>query len=66
MLDKKLTTLNSFKVMGYESDDIIPEGGLGAVSAHAGVWKTGFMGQLAINAVLRGKKVLHFNLPNPS
>src|SRR3972149_582863 len=65
MLNKKLTTLNSFKVMGYESDDIIPEGGLGAVSAHAGVGKTAFMVQLAINAMLRGKKVLHVSLHDP-
>ena len=65
MLNKKLITLNSFKVMGYESDDIIPEGGLGAVSAHAGVGKTALLVQLAINAMLRGKKVLHVSLHDP-
>lgn len=65
MLNKKLILLNPFRVMGYENDDIIPEGGLGAVSAQAGVGKTALLVQLALNAMLRGKKVLHISLNDP-
>src|SRR3989304_2206816 len=65
MLDKKLIPLNSFKVIGYESEEIIPAGGLGAVSAQAGVGKTALLVQLAINSMLRGKKVLHISLNDP-
>ena len=65
MLNKKFTLLNPFKVMGYESEEIIPAGGLGAVSAQAGVGKTALLVQLAINSMLRGKKVLHISLNDP-
>ena len=65
MLNTKFTLLNPFKVMGYESEEIIPAGGLGAVSAQAGVGKTALLVQLAINSMLRGKKVLHISLNDP-
>ena len=65
MLNKKFTLLNPFRVMGYESEEIIPAGGLGAVSAQAGVGKTALLVQLAINSMLRGKKVLHISLNDP-
>lgn len=65
MLNKKFTLLNPFRVMGYDSEEIIPAGGLGAVSAQAGVGKTALLVQLAINGMLRGKKVLHISLNDP-
>jgi KaiC/GvpD/RAD55 family RecA-like ATPase len=51
--------------MGYENDDIIPEGGFGAVLARAGVGKTALLVQLSLNMMLRGKKVLHVSLLDP-
>ncbi len=65
MPKKSLMLLNPFRVMGYDSEDIIPEGSLGAVAAHAGVGKTALLVQMALNAMLRGKKVLHISLQDP-
>ncbi len=65
MPKNSLMLLNPFRVMGYDSEDIIPEGGLGAVAAHAGVGKTALLVQMALNAMLRGKKVLHISLQDP-
>jgi KaiC/GvpD/RAD55 family RecA-like ATPase len=65
MLKNNMIGLNPFRVMGYESEDIIPEGGLGAVAAYAGVGKTALMVQMALNAMLRDKKVLHISLNDP-
>jgi hypothetical protein len=51
--------------MGYETEDILPEGGFGAVLARAGVGKTAFVVQLALNSLLRNKNVLHISLNDP-
>jgi hypothetical protein len=51
--------------MGPETDDVIPEGGFGAVLAHAGVGKTALLVQLALNAMLRERNVLHISLNDP-
>ncbi len=65
MLKKNLMLLSPFRVMGYDSENIIPEGGLGAVAAQAGVGKTALLVQLALNAMLRDQKVLHISLQDP-
>jgi hypothetical protein len=62
MLKKDLILRNPLRQMGYENDDILPEGGFGAVLARAGVGKTALLVQLALNTMLRGKKVLHVSL----
>ena len=51
--------------MGYESDDILNKGEFGAVMARAGVGKTAFLVQLALNSMLREKNVLHISLDDP-
>lgn len=56
---------NPFKAMGYDNEDIIPEGGFGAVLARAGVGKTAFLVQLALRALIRNKNVLHVSLNDP-
>ncbi|MBW2569288.1 MAG: AAA family ATPase [Deltaproteobacteria bacterium] len=56
---------NPFKAMGYDNEDIIPEGGFGAVLARAGVGKTAFLVQLALRAIVRNKNVLHVSLNDP-
>ncbi len=53
---------NPLKIFGYKDEDILPDGGFGAVLARAGVGKTSFLVQLAINTMLRGKNVLHVSL----
>lgn len=65
MLKKDLILRNPLRVMGYENDDILKPGELGAVLARAGVGKTAFLVQLSLNALLRGKNVLHISLIDP-
>ncbi len=65
MLKKDLILRNPLWVMGYEKDDILHAGEFGAVLARAGVGKTAFLVQLSLNALLRGKNVLHISLEDP-
>ncbi len=65
MLKKDLILRNPLRQMGYEHEDIIPEGGFGAVLARAGVGKTALLVQFALDTMLRGKRVLHVSLLDP-
>ena len=65
MMKNDLILRNPLKAMGFDSEDILPLGGFGAVLARAGVGKTAFLVQMAINALLRGKNVLHVSLSDP-
>ena len=47
------------------TEDILPQGGFGAVLARAGVGKTALLVQLALNTMLRDKNVLHISLNDP-
>jgi hypothetical protein len=51
--------------MGDNTDDVIQKGEFGAVVAGAGVGKTALLVQLALNALLRKKNVLHISLNDP-
>ena len=62
MLKNELILKNPLRRMGYENDDILNTGEFGAVMARAGVGKTAFLVQLALNSMFRGKKVLHISL----
>jgi len=53
------------KLTGCESEEIMPEGGFGAVMARAGVGKTAILIQLAIYSLLCNKNVLHISLNDP-
>ena len=65
MFKKDLILRNPLIRMGTETDDVIPEGGFGAILAHAGVGKTALLVQLALNAMLRNRNVLHISLLDP-
>jgi hypothetical protein len=65
MLKNELILKNPLRRMGYESDDILNKGEFGAVMARAGVGKTAFLVQLALNSMLREKNVLHISLNDP-
>lgn len=65
MLKRDLILRNPLRLMGHESDDILPPGGFGAVLARAGVGKTALLVQLALNSLLRGRNVLHISLRDP-
>lgn len=65
MLKKDLILRNPLRLLGHDTEDLIPAGGLGAVLARAGVGKTALMVQLALNTLLRSKNVLHVSLDDP-
>jgi hypothetical protein len=65
MLKNKLIHRHPMRQLGFETEDILPPGGFGAVLAHAGVGKTALLVQLALDAMLRNRKVLHVSLNDP-
>lgn len=65
MLKKDLILRNPLRLLEHETEDILPEGGFGAVLSRAGVGKTAFIVQLALNNMLRDKNVLHISLNDP-
>ena len=62
MLKKEIIYRNPLLNLGYEHEDILPNGGLGAVLAHAGVDKTALLVQVALNMMIREESVLHVSL----
>jgi len=65
MLKKELIRRNPLKLMGYETEDILGPGEFGALTARAGVGKTAFLVQLALDKLLRDRTVLHISLNEP-
>ena len=65
MLKKDFIMRNPLGMMGYDSNENLKSGEFGAVLARAGVGKTAFLVQLSLNALLRGKNVLHISLEDP-
>lgn len=65
MLKKDLMLRNPLRLLGKDSDYILPKGGFGAVVARAGVGKTSLMVQIALDTLLNGKNVLHISLSDP-
>jgi len=65
MLKKDLILRNPLRLMDQENDDLLGPGQFGAILARAGVGKTAFLVQLSLNALLRGKNVLHISLDDP-
>jgi len=62
MLKKDIFLKNPLSLLVHNIDDIVSEGGFGAVLSRAGVGKTAFLVQLALNNMLRSKNVLHISL----
>ncbi len=65
MLKKELILRNPLRHLGFETEDILPAGGFGAVLAYAGVGKTALLVQMALNGMLRNRHVLHICLNDP-
>jgi len=65
MLIKNLMLRNPFRLLDEESGQHLETGQLGAVLARAGVGKTAFLVQLALNGLLREQKVLHISIDDP-
>lgn len=62
MIKQELILRNPLRHLGFETEDILPAGGFGAVLAQAGVGKTALLVQLALNSMLRSRNVLHVSL----
>jgi hypothetical protein len=65
MIKQEMILRNTMRQLGFESEEILPRGGFGAVLARAGVGKTAFLVQLALSGLLKEKKVLHISLNDP-
>jgi hypothetical protein len=65
MMKQELILRNPLRHLGFETEDILSEGGFGAVLANAGVGKTALLVQLALNGMLRNRNVLHISLNDP-
>jgi len=65
MQKKDIIRRNPLRLMGYDTDDVLQKGGFGALMARAGVGKTAFIVQLALDKLLRNKNVLHISLTEP-
>ncbi len=65
MLIKDLLLRNPLRVVDLEDGQGMPAGAMGAVMARAGVGKTAFVVQLALNEMLRENSVLHISLEDP-
>lgn len=56
---------NPLTHLGYDTEGLLSLGGFGAVVARAGVGKTSFLVQLALNTLSRQNNVLHISLKDP-
>ncbi len=65
MLIKDIMLRNPFRLLGEEAGQHLKAGQLGAVLARAGVGKTAFLVQLALNGLLKEQNVLHISIDDP-
>lgn len=65
MLKNEIIHRNPLRLMGYTSDDVLSGGEFGALMARAGVGKTAFLVQIALDKLLRERNVLHISLTEP-
>ncbi len=65
MLKKDLILRNPLRLLGGDTDEQLNAGQFGAVLARAGVGKTAFLVQLALNEMLHERRVLHISLDDP-
>lgn len=65
MLKTDLILRNPVQYLAGPSEDVLAAGQFGGVLARAGVGKTALMVQIALNAMLRDRKVLHVSLNQP-
>ena len=65
MLIQDLILRNPLRLLSQEKDDIIAPGQFGAVMARAGLGKTAFIVQIALNTMLHSRNVLHISLHEP-
>ncbi|MBP7341780.1 MAG: AAA family ATPase [Syntrophaceae bacterium] len=62
MIKKEILERNPLLKLGFKNEYILPDGGFGAVLAHAGVGKTALLVQMALHAMMHEQPVLHVSL----
>ncbi len=65
MLKNDLILRNPLRLIGKDQEQTLAEGEFGAILARAGVGKTSFLVQLALDSLLRHRNVLHISLDQP-
>ncbi len=65
MLKNDLILRNPLRLVGRDTGQALEEGEFGVVVSRAGVGKTSFLVQLAMDSLLRHKNVLHISLDQP-
>ena len=65
MQNNDITLPTSLRFLESENQDILKEGGFGAILARAGVGKTAFLIQIALDYLLREQNVLYISLNDP-
>ena len=65
MLKNDLELRNPMRILEQTGVTPLPPGGFGAVLARAGVGKTAFLVQLALDSLLHAQKVMHISLNDP-
>ena len=65
MVKQDLSLQSPLRFLGYKTEGILPNGGFGAILARAGVGKTAFLIQTALDYLIRDKNVLHISLNDP-
>jgi len=65
MLRETLIQKHPLSMLGGKEGDVLAPGEMGAILARRGVGKTALLVQIAINAMLREKNVLHVSLKEP-
>ena len=65
MQNNDITLRTPLKFLELENQDILKEGGFGAILARAGVGKTAFLIQIALDYLLRKQNILYISLNDP-
>jgi len=65
MVKEDVTYRNPIRILCRESDALLSKGQFGAIVARAGVGKTAFLIQVALDYLIREKNVLHVSLTDP-
>ncbi len=65
MHNNDITLRTPLKFLELENQDILKEGGFGAILARAGVGKTAFLIQIALDYLLRKQNILYISLNDP-
>ena len=65
MHNNDITLRTSLRFLESDNQDILKQGGFGAILARAGVGKTAFLIQIAIDYLLRNRNILYISLNDP-